>query len=595
MSDTLVMQDENDMSESNDDSDDNDECSWKDDDFLSLGGGAKPDPPNSNNKASSSSIKNGNGQNSSSNNNNNSFELATSSYGPIGSARGGGGSRISGGVGGESLPPWMKQYTDYRRINPLLALHNEIVGFCNLMSPLEEEMQQKKQIVDRFKELVTQIFDDCEVVVFGSQATGLCLPTSDIDIVIVLPDDVDNDGTGKKAGAEKSSQKKNDETNNDKKRGKSNNHEKNGKKKIINNNNDKISKENIQKSNTKMEKDDGGKETKVDESWEKLTERPPLEKLAQALRDNWLEELSYLEVIGNTRVPLVKFSHKPTGISVDVSFNVNTGPKAAMLIKTYMDAMPPLRPLTILLKYFLASRALNEPYTGGVGSFMLQMMIVSFLQHRERDAYNYRRAGLYNLGGLLLDFLELYGNDFNYISTGISVRHDGFYFPKGAKDKKDIFVIPGRPFMLALENPLEPTHDIGKPSFRVQTLQRSFSVAHKILLAYLATPVLPCLSILSQILPTTQEMSIRSLLKDGGGGGGEGSRSTNTNTGKQARKRGNYHSNNNNQHERSYDHDTTNNQDNVQSLLDRPLGSRRETNTRGNGSTQRKKKSRTWH
>jgi non-canonical poly(A) RNA polymerase PAPD5/7 len=82
----------------------------------------------------------------------------------------------------------------------------------------------------------------------------------------------------------------------------------------------------------------------------------PLKSLADALKDEWREELSYLEVIENTRVPLVKFTHGPSGISFDVCFDQETGPKAAALMKTYMDAMPPLRPLTFVLKYFMDAR-----------------------------------------------------------------------------------------------------------------------------------------------------------------------------------------------------------------------------------------------
>ena len=36
----------------------------------------------------------------------------------------------------------------------------------------------------------------------------------------------------------------------------------------------------------------------------------------------------------------------------------------------------------------MAAWGLNEPYSGGIGSFMLQMMIVSFLQHQVRFDYN---------------------------------------------------------------------------------------------------------------------------------------------------------------------------------------------------------------
>ena len=72
-----------------------------------------------------------------------------------------------------SLPPWMETYVDYRRVNPLIALHNEIVGFCKLMEPKKEEMKTREELVAKFTALVKSTFpNNCKVEVFGSQATG---------------------------------------------------------------------------------------------------------------------------------------------------------------------------------------------------------------------------------------------------------------------------------------------------------------------------------------------------------------------------------------------------------------------------------------
>ena len=353
------------------------------------------------------------------------------------------------------LPPWMDRYVDTRRVTPLVALHNEIVGFCKLMEPHPDELKEREALVEKFSDLVNSTFKTgCKVEVFGSQVTGLCLPTSDIDIAIQIEGDQEGetkeDSTGKVQNADS--------------------------------------------------------ETSEMDNWSTQLGGNPLQQLGNALRDQWQSDLSYLEVIENTRVPLVKFTHAPTNISVDVCFNQKTGVQAATLMKRYMDAIPPLRPLTFVLKYFLASRGLNEPYTGGVGSFMLQLMIVSFLQNRERDAFNYSRASLYNLGALLVEFLELYSTDFNYVTTGFSVRYDGFYFPKGASERKEAFFQQNRPFSMSIENPLETGADVGKPSFRMQMVQRSFEVAFKLLLCYVSDPVTPTASILASILPVTDEM-----------------------------------------------------------------------------------------
>ena len=377
------------------------------------------------------------------------------------------------------LPPWMSQHVNHQQIHHLVALHNEIVGFCKLMEPHPEEMKERSDLVQRFTVLVKKVFKNSQVDVFGSQATGLCLPDSDIDIAIQFNDDP--------ATAEDEDLKKTED----------------GKLKI--------SKE---------------QEVKDMKNWD-APSGSPLDRLAEALRDEWLEDLSYLEVIPNTRVPLVKFTHGPTNISVDVCFNQTNGVQAAKLIHQYMDALPPLRPLTFVLKYFLAARGMNKPYSGGMGSFMLQMMIVSFLQQREREFVYNKMPTNYNLGALLVEFFELYSMDFNYVTTGVSVRFDGYYFPKGAADRKEDFWQPGRPFSFAMENPLEPNMDVGAPSFRVAVIHRAFEIAFKVLLAYVTEPVQPTVSILASVLPPTDEMKKRATLTRlkplsaprGGGGG----------------------------------------------------------------------------
>ena len=312
------------------------------------------------------------------------------------------------------LPPWMNQAFP-RDMNPLVQLHNEIVAFCKLVEPMPEEIQAREDMVEKISKMVRDIFQDPKIELFGSQATGLLLPSSDIDLVITIPE------------------------------------------------------ENWRK--------DGGDTTSVS----------PLGLLAQKLRQEWLHQLSYLEVIEKTKIPIVKCTHEPTNVSIDICFNQPSGPPAAAYMKRYLQALPPLRSLTFVLKYYLAVRRLNEPYTGGIGSFLLQLMIVSFLQHRERHALNYRKPSLHNLGCLLLEFLELYGNNFNYYTTGITVRHDGFYFAKGSRERKPYFWNDNRPFLLAMENPLDTNNDVGTGSFRIQTIQRSMQHSYKTLLAHLTT------------------------------------------------------------------------------------------------------------
>ncbi|CAB9512892.1 canonical poly(A) RNA polymerase PAPD7 [Seminavis robusta] len=409
------------------------------------------------------------------------------------------------------LPPWMDYHTNVRRVTPLVALHNEIVGFCNLMSPMPEEMEQRKALVERFKVLAHKVFgkeeeEKCQVVVFGSQATGLFLPTSDIDIVLQLPEeeqkkkDEEENADNNSADSSKPPKEEADDNNSE---GDDTADSKPTGESTDNNN------------NSQEQKGENNIEEPPEGSWKDMREKSPLDRLADALREEWIDELSYLEVLSKTKVPLVKFTHGPTNLSVDVSFSFQqkqeTGPGAATLIKTLMEAMPPLRPLIFVLKYFLKARVLNEPYSGGVGSYMLQLMIVSFLQHRERDAVTFGKPGLYNLGCLLVEFFDLYGTKFNYPTTGLSVRHDGAFFRKG--ERKEAFLAPNRVFSIAVENPLDITMDVGRASFRYNTVQRSFAAAYKVLLAHVANPAQPTVSILGTILPPSDEMMARKRAK----------------------------------------------------------------------------------
>ena len=345
-------------------------------------------------------------------------------------------------------PPWLDEGINRSSsIHPMTFLHNEIVSFVQLMEPLPSEIEQRDLLVHRIRKTVEDNFPDgTRVEVFGSQATGLFLPTSDIDLVVISP----NFESDKQSTIFTKTEQPNRDANN------AAESTRDGEKTSRNQR-----RKDKQKEAEEIRTVEEDLADKIDDNQHELDDdndggdyefatKTSLHRFAEAIRKDWgVSELSYLEIIENTRIPLVKFTHASTNISVDVSFDQPSGPPAAQLMKRYLEALPPLRPLTFVLKYFLAARCLNEPYTGGVGSFLLQLMIVAFLQHRERDSVNYKRMGVYNLGSLLLEFLELYGIEFNYFTTGISVRYDGFFFPKGSADRRSTFWKPDRTSMVS--------------------------------------------------------------------------------------------------------------------------------------------------
>ena len=69
-----------------------------------------------------------------------------------------------------------------------------------------------------------------------------------------------------------------------------------------------------------------------------------------------------------------------TDIKVDISFNMQSGVTSVALIKEFIHEFPALEYLVLLLKQFLLQRDMNEVWTGGISSYGLILMVVSFLQ-----------------------------------------------------------------------------------------------------------------------------------------------------------------------------------------------------------------------
>ncbi|KAK9804972.1 hypothetical protein WJX73_006042 [Symbiochloris irregularis] len=79
--------------------------------------------------------------------------------------------------------PWAKSSSRIRA--PLLRLHNEIVQFCQALTPTAEEFAARSAAIARVGAVIQATWPSAEVQVFGSFLTGLFLPTSDLDLVII--------------------------------------------------------------------------------------------------------------------------------------------------------------------------------------------------------------------------------------------------------------------------------------------------------------------------------------------------------------------------------------------------------------------------
>ncbi|EME41392.1 hypothetical protein DOTSEDRAFT_46399 [Dothistroma septosporum NZE10] len=133
-------------------------------------------------------------------------------------------------------------------------------------------------------------------------------------------------------------------------------------------------------------------------------------------------------VIG-AKVPLVKFVDGHTGIKVDLSFENDSGLTANQTFQQWKKDYPEMPVLVMIIKQMLAMRGLNEVHTGGIGGFTIICLVVSMLQlmpESVRNGFDFNAR----YGELLLNFLDLYGNKFSLINTGIQMEPPGYFNKK---------------------------------------------------------------------------------------------------------------------------------------------------------------------
>jgi non-canonical poly(A) RNA polymerase PAPD5/7 len=133
-------------------------------------------------------------------------------------------------------------------------------------------------------------------------------------------------------------------------------------------------------------------------------------------------------VIAKAKVPLVKYVDRLTGLKVDISFENDTGLIANKTFQEWKIEFPAMPTLVTIIKHLLAMRGLNEPQNGGIGGFSVICLVVSLLQQMPQ-VQSRSMIPEHHYGEVLMEFLDLYGNQFNVTTTAISLRPPG-YVPK---------------------------------------------------------------------------------------------------------------------------------------------------------------------
>lgn len=90
---------------------------------------------------------------------------------------------------GEELPPWLLTPTETDNVlysaDSSVALHFEILQFEKFVSPTKIEIQARNEVIMTVESITKKLWPESSLHIFGSVATNLALPSSDVDITIM--------------------------------------------------------------------------------------------------------------------------------------------------------------------------------------------------------------------------------------------------------------------------------------------------------------------------------------------------------------------------------------------------------------------------
>ncbi|XP_062174305.1 uncharacterized protein LOC133879662 isoform X3 [Alnus glutinosa] len=341
-------------------------------------------------------------------------------------------------------------------------LHDEIDSFCKKVA--EANMARKPYInwaVKRVTRSLQVLWPRSRTNIFGSNATGLSLPTSDVDIVVSLPP-VRNLEPIKEAGILEG---------------------RNGIKETC------LQHAARYLANQEWVKNDSLKTVEntavpiimlvVEVPHDLITSsasnvQSPKEEATHVTGgqgNNVQSETVVLEDAVLTKCTQINHTANDSkSVRIDISFksSSHTGLQTTELVKELTEQFPAATPLAFVLKQFLADRSLDQSYSGGLSSYCLVLLITRFLQHE----HHLGRPINQKFGSLLMDFLYFFGNVFDPRQMRISVQGSGVYM----KRERGCSIDP-----IHVDDPLFSTNNVGRNCFRIHQCIKAFSEAYSVL------------------------------------------------------------------------------------------------------------------
>lgn len=197
--------------------------------------------------------------------------------------------------------------------------------------------------------------------------------------------------------------------------------------------------------------------------------RRVLEKIREVLIEN--RRFTKVGLI-EARIPLVTAIDHRTGLVLQFqTLAPVTGSRE--YTSYYLNEIPSLRPLLMVIRHGLKIRGLTDVFFGGIGTYSLLMMIVAALKHEPRMQSN-------NLGAQLKHVLSFY-SDADLEKYGFAIEPPAKFAKRTSNQASDKVVFDAinmrsseAPYLLCLQDPADPTNDLGSKSHQIKHVQATF-------------------------------------------------------------------------------------------------------------------------
>ena len=255
------------------------------------------------------------------------------------------------------------------------------------------------EIIGNIQQCVDEINPEYKVHLYGSYSTGLCLPWSDIDVVLINQNDHHSD------------------------------------------------------------------EYLLSKLYMKLTQR------------SWVKTHKFIET---TNIPIIKLVANDIfqfHIDISVQCDRHFGLKCVELVKSYLASYSVLEPIVLALKTLLNNGSLNNPYTGGLSSYGLILMVVSFIQS-EIDTGKFNAKSPTILGETFINVLGHYGIVFDftkYVIITYPINQDIV-----DNEKDNFFSFGQNMHELIIVDPLNRQNNVAKSTFQYMNIKMAFMIAYMV-------------------------------------------------------------------------------------------------------------------